>query len=151
MVRRWFYIGSTSFLAIVLLLALVWPSAPWSLVVIGPLLLVGIHDSLQRKHTLLRNFPVIGHVRYFLEMVRPEIQQYFIENKIDAFTIKREFRSIVYQRAKGELETRPLGAQRNFYREMEQGFFGEQALLFSPFYGYCSGQSHPVVQEFPAG
>jgi len=116
MVRHWFYIGSASILAFVLLLALAWPNALWLLVVVGPLVLVGIHDSLQRKHTVLRNFPVAGHVRYFLEMVRPEIQQYFIENNIDAFPIEREFRSIVYQRAKGELETRPYGTQRDVYR-----------------------------------
>lgn len=49
-------------------------------------------------------------------MVRPEIQQYFIESNIDAFPIEREFRSIVYQRAKGELETKPFGTQRDVYR-----------------------------------
>lgn len=116
MVRRWFYIGSASILVIILLLALVWPNVLWSLLVVGPLLLVGIHDSLQRKHTVLRNFPIVGHGRYLLEMVRPEIQQYFIENNIDAFPIEREYRSIVYQRAKGELETRPYGTQRDVYR-----------------------------------
>jgi glutamate synthase domain-containing protein 2 len=116
MVRRWFCIGSASILAIILLLALVWPNTLWSLLVVGPLLLVGIHDSLQRKHTVLRNFPIVGHGRYLLEMVRPEIQQYFIENNIDAFPIEREYRSIVYQRAKGELETRPYGTQRDVYR-----------------------------------
>jgi glutamate synthase domain-containing protein 2 len=116
MVRHWFYIGSVSILMFVLLLSLVWPNALWALIAVIPLLLLGIRDSLQRKHTVLRNFPLVGHVRYFLEMIRPEIQQYFIENNIDAFPIEREFRSIVYQRAKGELETRPYGTQRNVYR-----------------------------------
>jgi len=116
MVRHWFYIGSALILAFVLLFSLLWPNTLWSLIVVGPLLLVGLHDSLQRRHTVLRNFPIVGHVRYFLEMIRPEIQQYFIENNIDAFPIEREFRSIVYQRAKGELETRPYGTQRDVYR-----------------------------------
>jgi hypothetical protein len=100
-------------MALVLLLALVWPNALWSLIVFGLLVSLGIHDSLQRKHTVLRNFPVVGHGRYFMEMVRPDIQQYFIESNIEAFPIGRESRSIVYQRAKGELETRPFGTQRD--------------------------------------
>ena len=116
MVRHWFYIGSVLILAVVLLLSLLWPAALWWLIAVVPLVLLGLHDSLQQRHTVLRNFPVIGHGRYFMEMVRPEIQQYFIENNIDAFPIEREFRSIVYQRAKGELETRPYGTQRDVYR-----------------------------------
>jgi len=113
MVRNWFIIGSVLILTGILLLAMAWQNVLWSLVVVGPLVLLGIYDSLQRRHTVLRNFPVIGHLRYFLEMVRPEIQQYFVENNIDAFPIEREFRSIVYQRAKGELDTRPFGTQRD--------------------------------------
>ena len=88
----------------------------WALLFIGPLVLLGLRDTLQRKHTLLRNFPVIGHGRYFMEMVRPEIQQYFIESNIDAFPIEREMRSVVYRRAKGDLDTAPFGTQRDVYR-----------------------------------
>jgi glutamate synthase domain-containing protein 2 len=116
MVRRWFYIGSVSMLAVILLTAIVWPAVLWTLVLVAPLILLGIRDSLQKKHTVLRNFPIAGHGRYFMELVRPEIQQYFIESNIDAFPIEREFRSVVYQRAKGELETRPFGTQRDVYR-----------------------------------
>lgn len=116
MVRRWFYIVSLSLLAFVAIMAWVWPSVSWSLVVIAPLVAVGLHDSLQSRHTVLRNFPLLGHIRYGLELIRPEIQQYFIENNIDAFPIEREFRSLVYQRAKGELETVPYGTQRDVYR-----------------------------------
>lgn len=43
------------------------------------LLLVGIRDATQRRHSILRNFPVLGHARFFMEKIRPEIQQYFIE------------------------------------------------------------------------
>jgi hypothetical protein len=127
MVRNWFIIGSVLILTGILLLAMAWQNVLWSLVVVGPLVLLGIYDSLQRRHTVLRNFPVIGHLRYFLEMVRPEIQQYFVENNIDAFPIEREFRSIVYQPAKGELDTRPFGTQRDVYRvdDLRVRHFGE--------------------------
>ncbi|MGD2136748.1 MAG: FMN-binding glutamate synthase family protein [Gammaproteobacteria bacterium] len=116
MVRRWFYIVSLVIVTCILLAATRWPGALWLLAVAGPLLLLGVRDSLQTRHTVLRNFPVVGHGRYFMEMVRPEIQQYFIENNVDAFPVEREFRSVVYQRAKGELETRPYGTQRDVYR-----------------------------------
>ena len=116
MVRRWFFALSALALGVVGVLSLWWPGAVWSLLFIGPLVLLGLRDTLQRKHTLLRNFPVIGHGRYFMEMVRPEIQQYFIESNIDAFPIEREMRSVVYRRAKGDLDTTPFGTQRDVYR-----------------------------------
>jgi hypothetical protein len=42
---------------------------------------VGLQDIQQKEHTLLRNFPVLGHVRYLFEAIRPEIRQYFVESE----------------------------------------------------------------------
>jgi len=95
--------------------ALVTLQALWLLALIVPLAVLGFHDALQRRHTVLRNFPIIGHLRYLMERIRPEIQQYFIDSNVDAYPVEREFRAIVYQRAKGELETQPLGTQRDVY------------------------------------
>jgi len=116
MVRRWFFGVSAALLIGVGVAALVWPPALWSLIVLAPLIGLGLHDALQRRRTILRNFPLIGHFRFIFEDVRPEIQQYFIESNIDAFPIEREFRALVYQRSKGELETQPFGTQRDVYR-----------------------------------
>ena len=116
MVRRWFFGISAAIFALVALVWLVWPPVLWSLVVLGPLFLVGLRDALQTKRTVLRNFPLIGHGRYAVEGIRPEIQQYLIESNLDAYPVEREFRSLVYQRAKNELETRPFGTQRDVYR-----------------------------------
>jgi len=116
MVRRWFFIISTLLVLLIAALGSVWPGAWWAMAVVGPLIALGIRDSLQTRHTLLRNFPVIGHGRYFMEMIRPEVQQYFIESNIDAFPIEREFRAVVYRRAKGQLDTTPFGTQRDVYR-----------------------------------
>ncbi len=116
MVRRYFFGVSLAIVLGLLAVAPVWPPILWSLVVLGPLIALGLHDALQTKHTVLRNFPVIGHGRYCLENIRPETQQYFIETNIDAHPIEREMRAIVYQRAKGELETKPLGTERDVYR-----------------------------------
>jgi len=65
---------------------------------------------------VLRNFPVVGHFRYLLEMIRPEINQYFIESNTDGTPFNREQRSVVYQRAKRQLDTLPFGTQWDVYR-----------------------------------
>ncbi|MFT5079690.1 MAG: glutamate synthase domain-containing protein 2 [Planctomycetota bacterium] len=117
MIRRWFYGLSLASMLGLALIALVWPGALWALLVLVPILALGFRDALQTKSTILRNFPLIGHFRYLLEAIRPELQQYFIELNTDAFPIEREMRSLVYQRAKGELETQPFGTQRNVYAE----------------------------------
>ena len=77
--------------------------------------LVGVVDMAQKKRAVLKNFPVIGRLRYIFEAIRPEIQQYFVENNTDGTPFSREYRSIVYQRAKRELDTVPFGTQRDVY------------------------------------
>ena len=99
----------------VLALSLVTPKALWLFTIIGPLVLLGLYDLFQRKHTVLRNFPVIGHFRYMLEFIRPEIQQYFIEPDWSGRPINRIKRVLVYARAKGELETIPFGSHLDMY------------------------------------
>ena len=70
-------------------------------VVSGLLLLLGVRDVLQRRHSVLRNFPVLGHLRYLLESIRPELQQYFIERNYDGRPYDRDTRTVIYERAKG--------------------------------------------------
>ncbi|RMG46731.1 MAG: FMN-binding glutamate synthase family protein [Acidobacteria bacterium] len=90
--------------------------ALWCLVVIVPLVVLGLVDMFQTSHAIRRNFPVIGHLRYVLESLRPEIRQYFVESDLEENPISREKRSIVYQRAKGELDTLPFGTRADVYR-----------------------------------
>lgn len=78
---------------------------------------IGIRDMAQPSHTIRRNFPVLGHMRYLLESVRPEIRQYFIEDDNEGKPFSREQRSIVYQRAKGMSDTQPFGTRRDVYLE----------------------------------
>ena len=96
-------------------MAFVWPKALWSLVITAPLAAVGIRDYRQSKHTILRNFPLIGHFRYLFEEIRPEINQYFIESNTDGKPFNREQRSLAYQRAKRVRDTIPFGTQRDVY------------------------------------
>lgn len=83
--------------------------------VTATLFAVGVHDIVQAKHAILRNFPVIGHGRYLLEMIRPEINQYFIESDTDGVPFPREIRSVAYQRAKNVRDTVPFGTQHDVY------------------------------------
>jgi glutamate synthase domain-containing protein 2 len=92
-----------------------WPPALWAFVVVGPLVVLGVFDMTQRRHAVRRNFPVIGHGRYLMEMIRPEINQYFVESNNDGKPFSRNDRSVVYARAKGELDTLPFGTQRDVY------------------------------------
>ncbi|GAB4036851.1 MAG: FMN-binding glutamate synthase family protein [Rubrivivax sp.] len=72
---------------------------------------LGLRDVRQTRHAVLRNYPVMGHLRFLLEFIRPEIRQYFIEADHEAAPFSRQQRSIVYQRAKGQADKRPFGTQ----------------------------------------
>jgi glutamate synthase domain-containing protein 2 len=78
---------------------------------------VGVGDIRQTRHSVLRNFPVLGHLRYVMESIRPEIRQYFVESDHEEGPFSRENRSIIYQRAKAVLDTAPFGTRRNVYAE----------------------------------
>ena len=79
--------------------------------VFAALVVRGLVDLKQPKRSILRNYPVIGHLRFLLEYIRPEIRQYFVESDSDATPFSRSQRSLVYQRAKGDPDKRPFGTQ----------------------------------------
>ena len=64
----------------------------------------------------LRNYPIIGHLRFIFEEIRPEMRQYFFETDKDGTPFSRDQRAIVYQRAKLDLDKRPFGTQLDVYR-----------------------------------
>ncbi len=101
--------------ATVMGVAFVWPPVLWSLLVIAPLVACGVADVVQTRQAVRRNFPVIGHLRYLLEKIRPEINQYFVESNHDGKPFSRHDRSVVYQRAKGDVDTLPFGTQLDVY------------------------------------
>ena len=83
----------------------------WLALLFALLLGLGLRDILQTRHSVLRNYPVIGHLRYLFEAIRPEIRQYFLESDREAVPFSRQQRSLVYQRSKGEPDKRPFGTQ----------------------------------------
>ncbi len=114
--RREFTILALLALFVNLLGYFYFPQILWSLIIVVPLALCGFRDMFQSKHTILRNFPLLGHFRYLLELIRPEINQYFIESNVDGVPLNREQRSLVYQRAKKQLDTLPFGTQMDVYK-----------------------------------
>jgi glutamate synthase domain-containing protein 2 len=91
---------------------------PWCWVfaaVFVPLAAVGVWDVLQRRHSVLRNYPILGHLRFLLEGIRPELQQYFVERNFDGRPYDREVRTIVYERSKGTDAEEPFGTERDVY------------------------------------
>ena len=81
------------------------------LLLFGALTALGAYDLQQQHHAILRNYPIIGHLRFMLEYIRPEIRQYFLESETDAAPFSRAQRSLVYARAKGQSDKRPFGTQ----------------------------------------
>lgn len=115
--RKGFVIISVLLCLLLAAWTVIWPPAAWLFLPVLGLVGLGIYDMLQRRHTILRLYPVIGHVRYFFESVRKEIQQYFVESDTDGMPVSREFRSLVYQRAKRVRDTRPFGTIFDVYRD----------------------------------
>lgn len=113
--RKKWYLGFLLVLLSIPYFILVMQDLRWLLLLLISLIIVAIYDGLQRKHSILRNFPVLGHFRFILEFIRPEIRQYFIESDEEARPISREERSTVYQRAKNENDTLPYGTLKNVY------------------------------------
>ncbi|WP_430335028.1 FMN-binding glutamate synthase family protein [Rhodococcus sp. ACT016] len=98
----------------------------WALaVLLAFLFAVAVYDLLQRRHSVLRNYPVLGHLRYIFESIRPELQQYFIERNFDGRPYDRDVRSIIYERAKG------VHGELSFGTERDVGAVGYEYLVHS--------------------
>lgn len=112
----------------------------WGLVATGVLMtLVLIHDLTQRKHAILRNFPVLGHFRYLLELIGPELRQYWLANDKEEMPFNRNERRWVYSTSKGQ--------NSNFG-------FGTTELLYTigyPIIKHAAFPHHSTVVPDPAG
>lgn len=106
-----FTIGIAVLIAIALL-GIAYPAALWAYVVVVPLFMLGVYNTLQREHTILRNFPLLGYFRYMFEFVAPELQQYFIERNTDGRPFSRQQRELAYRRSKNVDDTTPFGTQQ---------------------------------------
>lgn len=115
--RKIFVTTSILVTALLLVWAYYWTYALFAFVIVGPLIYMGIYDMVQKRQSIKRNFPLLGRLRYFFEDMRPKIQQYFVESDTDGAPINRNERSVIYQRAKKQIDTIPFGTQLNVYAE----------------------------------
>ncbi|MGC3872476.1 FMN-binding glutamate synthase family protein [Halomonas sp. GXIMD04776] len=93
-------------------LALWAPAWLWIWWVLPTLAVVGAWD-LRSRHNVLRNYPILGHLRFMLEFVRPELRQYFFESETSGRPFSREQRNLINARADGNPDTSPFGTRRD--------------------------------------
>ena len=110
------FIAIAAFLvALTIMLGLYQPFLWWTFLFTGPFVILGIYDLYQPKHSIVRNYPVFGRLRYFMEELRPKVYQYFVESDTNGKPFSRLSRSLIYQRAKQENDTIPFGTQLDVY------------------------------------
>ncbi|MEZ5898273.1 MAG: FMN-binding glutamate synthase family protein [Hyphomicrobiaceae bacterium] len=104
-----------------LVLAIVEPAPAGAVLIplffVGSIAIIGLHDVIQTKHSILRNYPILAHMRFIFEDLRPAFRQYFFEGDKDGAPFGRDKRAIVYQRAKRALDKRPFGTQYDVYAD----------------------------------
>jgi glutamate synthase domain-containing protein 2 len=101
---------------IIVVLSIINPSFLWLFILFIPIVLLGIYDLQQTRHSLWRNYPIIGRLRWVLEELRPPIRQYFIESDIDGVPFDRQTRGLVYRRSKNIISTIPFGTKVDVYK-----------------------------------
>jgi glutamate synthase domain-containing protein 2 len=115
--KKLFVYGSIAVTLLTLAWAYFWLPALFAFVITGPMIYMGIDDLVQTRQSIRRNFPLFGRLRYVFEDLRPKIQQYFVESDTDGVPINRNDRSVIYQRAKKQIDTTPFGTQLDVYAE----------------------------------
>ncbi|MGH8172085.1 MAG: FMN-binding glutamate synthase family protein [Rhodanobacteraceae bacterium] len=121
--ERWLPSRYLAFVIVVALLALAvwrWDSGEhwrWIAVACAALTAVGVVDLLQRRSALRRNYPILVHIRYFFERVRPMLRQYVVESDNEEVPFSHVQRAIVHQRSKNALDVRPFGTELDVYAE----------------------------------
>ncbi len=89
----------------------------WGATVCAGLLAVGIYDVVQKRHSILRNYPILGHLRFMLEDAGPELHQYLVESNTSGAPFARDQRSLIYERAKNVADKKPFGTELDVYAE----------------------------------
>jgi glutamate synthase domain-containing protein 2 len=115
--RKIFVISCIVITALIAVWAYYWIEALFAFVIVAPLIYMGVVDMYQDRQAIRINFPLLGRLRYVFEDMRPKIQQYFVESDTDGTPLNRNERSVIYQRAKKQVDTIPFGTQLNVYAE----------------------------------
>ena len=89
----------------------------WPFLIALFLALLGTWDLIQKHHSVLRNYPILAHMRFLFEGIRPELRQYFFESNLSGTPFSREQRTLLYERAKNEEAVMPFGTELDVYTE----------------------------------
>ncbi len=106
-------------------------------ILFGLLILLTVYDLLQRKHAILKNFPVIGHIRFLLEAIGPELRQYIVTGNDEERPFSRDQRRWVYASSK---------QQNNYF-----GFGTDNELETQPNFLIIKHSAFPISYEDPIG
>tara|TARA_Y100000817_G_scaffold252647_1_gene205307 strand:- start:723 stop:2339 length:1617 start_codon:yes stop_codon:yes gene_type:complete len=109
--------GPTAVVALLCAVFLLVEPLRWGLVATVPLLLLALYDFFQRQHTLWRNYPLLAHIRWIMEDLRPYARAYIVEGDLEGRPFNHQQRSLVYARAKGQLDSHPFGTELDVYSD----------------------------------
>nr|WP_234026992.1 FMN-binding glutamate synthase family protein [Erythrobacter sp. HKB08] len=98
-------------------LGTIWRPAVWLLILLVPLALIAVWDFFQPNHALRRNYPLIARIRWIMEDLRPFAQAYIVEDDLEGRPFSHQARALVYARAKGELDSHPMGTELDVYSD----------------------------------
>ena len=90
-------------------------SSSWWFYVLIIFFIFFLYDLFQKEHAIIRNFPIIGHFRYWIETIGPEIRQYIVANDKEEMPFNRSERSWIYATAKKEKNTFGFGTTEQLY------------------------------------
>ncbi|MCU0429421.1 MAG: FMN-binding glutamate synthase family protein [Cytophagaceae bacterium] len=112
-------------------------SIPWWVYPILFLIGVGIKDVFfNRRHTIKHNYPVVGHLRYLLEKIGPELRQYIVANNREELPFRRSERSWIYASSKRENNYSGFGT--------DQDIFATGHIFINPtMFNYVPPKGHP--------
>ncbi|OAB78599.1 FMN-binding glutamate synthase family protein [Cochleicola gelatinilyticus] len=89
---------------------------PWWAWILLVLAFIAIRDIFfNKRHTILHNFPLVGHIRYMLESIGPELRQYIVANNREELPFNRIERGWIYASAKNENNYEGFGTDRDIY------------------------------------
>ncbi len=86
---------------------------PFWVYIIVILLAIALRDVLQKRHTIQHNFPLVGHFRYMIETIGPELRQYIVANNREELPFNRRQRSWIYASSKKENNYHGFGTDQN--------------------------------------
>ncbi|MGB3753998.1 MAG: FMN-binding glutamate synthase family protein [Parerythrobacter sp.] len=98
-------------------LAALWPGTRWALLTLVPLAVMALWDFLQSNHSLRRNYPLFARIRWVMEDLRPFAQAYIVEDDLEGRPFSHQERALVYARAKGDLDSHPMGTELDVYSD----------------------------------